>query len=208
MSWLRRAISKDNVKGGQNTDSDSKPVGTLGNLSATTTSLKSSHGVPPGNTVSQPNVVPKNILAFRLITKMLRGIPQTQPFVSVDNLRDNDWMSEDRQEVRISNAFAHLAIAEHGTAAIATNRHPSHSTLEGPPNLSVIACTTTLPSVSEGSMKPAPSLISKMWDIMLARNARKGDPPCLYPVIVTPVAPSEFDKLGLKDYMKNLEENW
>jgi hypothetical protein len=173
---------------------------------ATTAPLKSS-SVRPGNTVSQPNVIPRNILAFRLITKMLHRIPQTQPFVSMDNLRDNnEWMSEDRREVRVSDAFAHLAIAEHGTVAIATNR----CSLEGPPNLSIIACAT-LPSVSEGSMKPTPNVgfLDKMWNIMLAKNARYDDPISLYPVIVTPVEPNDFSNFqSLNDYMKNLEENW
>lgn len=75
--------------------------------------------VSPSNTVPQTKVIPKNILAFRLITKTLSGIPQTQTFTSIDNLGDNNrWTAEDRQEVNISDAFAHLAVAEHDVVAI------------------------------------------------------------------------------------------
>jgi hypothetical protein len=150
--------------------------------------LKSS-SVPPHNTVSQPNasVIPKNLLAFRLITKMLQLIPQTQPFVSMDNLGDdNNWKSEDCQEVRISDAFAHLAIFEYGTVAIATNRYSSHSTLE-PQNLSIIACASV--PESEGSKEPTPkvSILDKVWNIMFAKNARKEEPVSSFPTIITPV---------------------
>jgi len=67
---------------------------------------------------------------------------------------NNKWMSEDRKEVRISDAFAHLAIAEHGTVTIATNRHSSHLTLEGPTNLGIIACAN-LPPWCFGGLKEA-----------------------------------------------------
>jgi hypothetical protein len=119
----------------------------------------------------------------------------------LDNLSDNNkWMSEDRKEVRISDAFAHLAIAEHGTVAIATNRHSSHLTSEGPTNLGIIACANLPPGVSEGSKKPNESL---------AKNARYDDPLRSYPAIITPVEPGDFSKFpSLNDYMKNLEENW
>lgn len=201
-----RRLARSNGKGVQNTHSE--PV--QGMLDPTPNRLApSSTTAPPGNTVSQPDAIPKNILAFRLITKMLRMIPQTQPFVSKDNLRDNnDWSGEEIQEVRILNAFAHLAIADHGTVAIATNRY---STLEGPSNLGIMACTST-PNSTGGSMEPPPdSIISKFkfWNVMLAKNARYKDPLCSYPVIKTPVEPSDFSNFqSLNSYMKNLEENW
>lgn len=211
-----QSSNKQNTEPGQGTlrfDSTlnltRKPLATV---TTAPPSLKSG-SVPPGKTVSQPNasVLPKNLLAFRLITKMLQRIPQTQPFVSMDNLGDNNnWKTEDRQEVKISDAFAHLAVAEHGTVAIATNRYSSHRTLEGPPNLSIIACAT-LPSVSEGSMKTTPkvSILDKVWNIMVAKNARYNEPVCLFPTIITPVEPSGFSNFrSMNDYMKNLEENW
>ena len=143
---------------------------------------------------------------------MLHRIPQTQLFVSIDNLRDNnEWMSEDRQEVRISDAFAHLAIAEHGTVAIATNRCSSHNALEGPPRLGIICATSSLPGVSEGSMKPPSNvgILDKVWKIVLAKNARYAKPFRSHPVIITPVEPSDFCNFqSLNDYMNNLVEHW
>lgn len=212
------AFSRDNDsdKGVQNTE-PVKVQGTptlnptlnpLAKTSSTTAPLKSS-SVPPGNKVSQPNVsdVQKKLLAFRLITKMLQRIPQTQPFLSVDNLKENNnWNAEDRNEVRISDAFAHLAIADHGAVAIATNHQ---FTLEEPSNLGVIACAT-LP-ITSGSTKSTPnvSILSKMWNIMLAKNPRYNDPHHLSAVINTPEEPSDYSKFeNLNHYMTNLEEDW
>ena len=161
---------------------------------------------PLNNTVSQPKDLPENFLAFQLITKLLRQIPQNQLFLSVDNLKDNNnWDTKDRHEVRISDAFAHLAIADHGAVAIATNHQ---FTLEGPPNLAVIACAT-LPT--SGSTKPTPNvgILSKMQNIMLAENPRYDDNFLLYPIINTPEEPSDYSKYeDLNDYMTNLEEDW
>jgi hypothetical protein len=222
VTGLQRALSKDN-EDVQNAELQQGTLDPSLNPSATTSHIphKSSSVSPDSRgTVSQSNDIPKNILAFRLITKMLQWIPQTNPFVSTDNLGDdNNWMSSDRQEVRISDAFAHLAIAEHGCVAIATNRQIRHSsesepdlTLKEPKNLGIIACAT--PSgitSSEGSMKATPNIgfFDKMWNIMLTKNARNDDPICLQPLIITSDEPSDFSNFpSLNAYMKNLEENW
>jgi hypothetical protein len=227
MRRLAHAFSRDSVKGVQNTDSE--PVtGTvqdtptldpttltrnpLATTSSTTASLKSS-SVPPGNPVSQPNDsdVPENILAFRLITKLLRKIPHTQPFLSVDNLRDiNNWDTGDRREVRISDAFAHLVVTEHENVAIATNRYP--------PNLDIMACPNNLAPTtsSSGSTDPPPDdsffgNISKLniWRILMSKNARYGDPTRSFPAIISPEEPSGYSKFAdLNAYMNNLEKNW
>lgn len=217
VNGFHRTLSKDNDNGVQNAELVQGTLNPTPNQLATTFPQSShsvspkSSSVSPSNTVSQSNVIPKNILAFRLITKMLYRIPHTQPFISIDNLGgNNNWMSQDRQEVKISDAFAHLAITEHGTAAIATNHCSSNLTLEEPANLSIIACTT-LSSISEGSMKATPnvSFLGKMWNIMLAKNARNDDPKCLHPTIIPPDEPSNFSNFrDLNAYMKNLEENW
>lgn len=206
---LVHALSRDNDKGVQNTEPVMPTLGnpTLNSSSLAATSSKTAPSVPPGNTVFQSDNLdlPKNLLAFRLITKMLQWIPQTHPFVSVDNLENNNWVKEDRQEVRILDAFAHLTIADHGAVAIACNRR---FTMEEPPNLGVIACAT-LPT--SGSTKSTPSIWSKMrqWSIMLARNARYSDAFCSSPVINTPVEPNDYSKFeDLNDYMTNLEEDW
>ena len=172
---------------------------------------------------TQSNDIPRNILAFRLITKTLAQIPQTEPFASIDNLRDNgkdsasksEWKDEDRQEVKISDAFAHLAIAEHDVVAIATNRNSSHRSLEEDPTLGIIACTTpSPPSNSEGLMNATHNTTSlnffkKAWNIIFAKNAQKKDPGCPHPIITLPDEPIDFKKYeSLNAYMKNLEKNW
>lgn len=164
---------------------------------------------------SQSNVtpvIPKNILAFRLITKTLARIPQTQPFTSIDNLEDynNLWSDGDRSEVKISDAFGHLAVAEHDVVAIATNRASPYRT---DPTLGVMACTTlSNNSVDLKKAKPKVSssrFLDKVWNVIFAKNAQEEDPPCLYPIIALPEEPSNFSSFqSLKAYMENLETNW
>jgi hypothetical protein len=194
---VHRACSRDTLDRTQN------PYSSLATTSSTTAPLKSS-SAPPANTASKPDdlIIPKNILAFRLITKLLQKIPQTQPFVSKDNLEDNNWEKEDRQEVRISNAFAHLAISDHGTIAIATNRYST------PSSLGIMACATL--NLHHDTPTPRPdSFFKKVWKILVTKNARYDDPPSSNPTIETPVQPSEYSKFeNLNAYMKNLEENW
>lgn len=211
---LRHTFLKDNDKGLPNTQ---LAQGTLDPMPAQNPSaasiLHKSSSVSPGNTVSQSNDIPKNILAFRLITKTLARIPQTQPFPSIDNLRDcnKQWTDDDRREVKISDAFAHLAVAEHDVVAIATNRSSPHHSLQEDPTLGIIACTN-LSSYSEGPMKSPNTPLKffyKVWNIIFAKNAQRSDPPRSYPTITLPDEPIDFKNFeSLNAYMNNLEANW
>lgn len=96
---------------------------------------------PPPNPLSPPppsSIIPQNILAFRFITQALSMIGLlSQPFKAIDNFSSRsfqaaEWSSRERREVKICDAFAHLAAAEYNIVAISTNWHQAygrHSTL-------------------------------------------------------------------------------
>lgn len=187
---------------------------------------------PPASSISQSNPIPRKILAFRLITKMLARIETAHPFPAVDNLTgtDNGWQSSERQEVKISDAFAHLAVVEHDIVAISTNYRSRFSPLEANDpmldgNLNVMACstpdnvldTTTMPDSDMTTITPPEvksyaqglaAFAGRIFNVLASKNDSEDDLTQTIPTIVKPVQPSDFVSGSLDDYMKNLETNW
>jgi len=152
--------------------------------------------------------IPENILAFRTITSILAQLPRTKPFEAIDNLKAQKWDPAERQEVKISDAFAHLAVAQHDVAALATSRCSLDVT-----NLRIVACTNNLP-VDESLLtsKPPGSLLAKVFDFILTRNSLRDDVETSsgtpHPTIILP---SELDDLkggNVFAYMLDLEQCW
>lgn len=152
---------------------------------------------------SQPYEIPRNILAFRLITKTLNDLS----YAGSPPLNDwgTNWSESEKHEVRISDAFAHLASAEHDVVAIATNRRSLHRAMEGKTTLGIIACinSSNLES-SEAKPGAAPSCLFNK------ENAQWNDHERSRPTFILPVEPSNFhDFAGLKEYMRHLQfTNW
>ncbi|KAF8809713.1 hypothetical protein BYT27DRAFT_7024111, partial [Phlegmacium glaucopus] len=64
--------------------------------------------------------LPTNILAFRTITMLLAKIQQERPLI-VSNALDNNTLDLNaKEELRISNAFANLAVTDTAIVALAT----------------------------------------------------------------------------------------
>ena len=86
--------------------------------------------------ITSNGTILENILAFRTITTILSMLPRTTPIEVIDNLESNNILnSQNRQEVRITDAFAHIAAGEHNIAAITT------SSIRDDTDLHVLACT-------------------------------------------------------------------
>ena len=70
---------------------------------------------------SQPDDIPRNILAFRTITTLLSQIQREQPFQipKSDTVQLN---REELRELRITNAFSTIAVIDNETVAIVINR--------------------------------------------------------------------------------------
>lgn len=151
----------------------------------------------------------RKLLAFKLITKTLSRIPQTDPYLPIDNLKSNNkWSDHERKEVKISDALAHLAVVEHDVVAIATNYNSPPDLSNETPTLDIIAATT---SNSEGPMKATPStgLLEFLWNFIVARNPQKGDLLSVHPYITSPTEPNDFKNFGtLNEYVTNLAADW
>ncbi|KJA15940.1 hypothetical protein HYPSUDRAFT_47888 [Hypholoma sublateritium FD-334 SS-4] len=122
--------------------------------------------------------VPENILVFNCITTLLSHLPRATPLEAKENLA---WSksSGTQDELKISDAFARLAVSQHGTVAVSTNRgHELH----------LMICATQ--DATESSAGPSTfSGLSK-------------------PIVVTPVQPDNLNGRTACDYMKSLVEDW
>ena len=172
------------------------------------------HHTHPTSAMSIPSDgdIPENILVFRTITTLLSSLPRTAPFTPIDNLQDPKWKNKHtRQELKISDAFAQLAVSEYDVVAV--------STVRGGPVLDLLTCanqgTTQTPAKA-----PSPSLldqISKLakkgWQFLVTRNDRSSDPATFssgkYPTIIAAQKPEDINGRTAYQYMKDLTgERW
>ena len=167
--------------------------------------LQNSSGID--NTASTSNV-PRNILAFRTITTLLAQLPRSTPIEAVDNLETRIMDSNIRQQVKVSDAFAHLAVGEHDVTALTTNYGFPNDT-----KLRVVACTNN-PLIGENlPIRTQPvSVVAQVWHLMLTWNVLRDDEESSskmpHPIIISPSKP---DDLGGRDafaYMVGLEQRW
>jgi hypothetical protein len=119
---------------------------------------------------------------------------------------------EDRREIRIYDAFAHLAAGENDVAALTT----SQKFRDGTDELSVVTSTqsnvlvgeTPLPISTPGKMKGK----IDVWYLMLTRNFRRLDletsSEAPHPKIVPSSEPSDLGGRTAFDYMVGLEKRW
>lgn len=165
----------------------------------------SSGSIPPG-AASTPNNIPANILAFRTLTTILSQLPRSMPIKTVNNLEGKVKDPDDCREIRISDAFAHLAIGEHDVAALTTN----HSSPNGR-QLHIMACASNVPVGESLPISTQPMNLTKIW-CQFQRNflqdSAKTSSRTPQP---TTISPSEPDDVRMQDafaYMVGLEQRW
>ena len=120
---------------------------------------------PPGTPLptSPPKDIPRNILAFRTITKLLSHIQQEQAFqVSWENPPPavND-------ELRLSTAFATIAVIDHEIVAVVTKH--TYEKIE-------LVLTPQTP-ITDPSTDPLPWFKRGFAGFFVTRNPRQKDPP-------------------------------
>jgi len=114
---------------------------------------------------SPPKDIPRNILAFRTITKLLSHIQQEQAFqVSWDNT-----LPANNEELKLSTAFATIAVIDHEIVAVVT-KHTCEK-------IQVVLASQT--PIEEPSTDPPPRSNYKrgFFDFFIAKNPRLKDPP-------------------------------
>lgn len=147
----------------------------------------------------QPNSpLPDNIKAFRTITMFLSQIQATQ-HLSVAAI---DVKSTERNEARISDAFAQLAVAENDVVAFST-KPPSE-----PNTVHMLACTNLPGGQASEDLPPRTFL-----DFLFSRNPRKDDPDQVgrstIPTVISPEMPDDIGAdEGVIDYLERLDERW
>jgi hypothetical protein len=168
------------------------------------------HPTHPTSTMSIPEDMPENILVFRTITALLANIPRTTPFRATDNLQDPQWQSRPtHQELKISDAFAQLAVSQHDVVAV--------STVRGGPVLDLFTCTDRGTTQAQAEVAKVPSsglldqiskIAKKSWQFCITRNDRLADPATFssgkYPTIITPQEPEDINGRTAYQYMKDL----
>ena len=146
----------------------------------------------PSNILSHspPNDIPRNILAFRTITTMLHHIQQERPF----KISDSNIPDEHSQELKLSNALATVAVADHNVVAVAM----VHSA-EG---LKVIACTQW--SNNKGPLSQSSTVLQHYWRLFFTKNPRRDEgQENDYPVVVDAKAPPDCDEAKVDAHVEN-----
>jgi hypothetical protein len=166
-----------------------------------------SNHTPPSDIPSNiPSSIPRNILAFRTITMMLAKLQPKQTSESSPG-RDRDASSTDyevspqtRREVRISDAFAHLAIVNNEVIALVTEYSSD--------KMAIVACASTPENPPEKQPNPE-SYVGQCLKFLFSKNPRRDDPPTdpvvTYPKIISTTQPEDMGSQTLRDYIQNLD---
>jgi len=157
----------------------------------------------PASTVSMPDDIPENILVFRTMTTLLAHLPRTVPIAPTDNLQEPTWQTKQtRQELKISDAFAQLAVSQHDVVAVSTFR-----------GWGLDLVTSTDQDVTETQAESTSVLdkIVKAWQFLITRNDRPADSATSsgeYPTVVPSQEPPDLNGRTAYEYMKDLEALW
>jgi len=160
----------------------------------------------PNHTVSMATDIPENILVFRTITTLLGHLPRTTPIAPADNFADPTWQTRQvRLELKISDAFALLAVSEHDVVAVSTVRGWGLNLLTSTDK----TATETQPEPKSTTMG---KLVESWWNFLITRNDRPCDPATSsggdYPIIIASKAPLDVEGRTAYQYMQDLETNW
>lgn len=162
----------------------------------------------------------QKIQGFQTITTYLGQIQRQAPIKSVDFLENSNETHDHRKEIRLCDAFAHLAVFEHDVIALATDRTSNEIQTQ----LRILACASASPEKDEDTPpsdgpKP-PGTFSGLRNLRFCctRNPRKDEskssPEATHPTIIeakAPVGYSEEPNMGrrqLHQYLDGLEKDW
>ena len=165
----------------------------------------------PAGAMSIPCSIPENILKFRTITTMLAHLPRMIPSIPTDNLEDPQWAeSHIRQELKILDASAQLAVSQHDVVAVSTFRGLG---------LEMVACadqettqTAQTEAQSKSMLDSAIEMARESWRLLLTRNDRFADTTTSsgkqYPTIMLVQSPEDRVERTALEYMKDLGMPW
>jgi hypothetical protein len=157
----------------------------------------------PASTVSMPDNIPENILVFRTITMLLAQLPRTVPIVPTDNFQEPAWQTKQmRQELKISDAFAQLAVSQHDVVAVSAVRGRG---------LDLVTSTDQDATETQAESTSVLGQIAKAWRFVVTRNDRPDDSATSsgeHPTIIPSQEPLNLDGRTAYEYMKDLEALW
>jgi len=157
----------------------------------------------PASTVSMPDDIPENILVFRTMTTLLAHLPRTVPIAPTDNFQDPTWPTKQtRQELKISNAFAQLAVSQHDVVAVSTVRGWG---------LDLVTSTDQDATETQAESTSVLDKIVKAWQFLITRNDRPADSATSsgeYPTVIPSQEPPDLNGRTAYEYMKDLEALW
>lgn len=138
--------------------------------------------------------IPENILVFNCITSLLAHLPRSKPIEAGENLA---WSksSETQDELKISGAFARLAVSQHGTVAVSTERGR---------DLHLMICATRDAIETHED--------SDYCHFLITGNNRSTGSSTFSgpskPIIVTPLEPDNLNGQTAYDYTTSLLKDW
>lgn len=169
--------------------------------------------------------------SINLLTKTLAHVHQKTSFAAVDNFKTEEAVPQaQRQAITISDAIAHLIVAQHDIVAITSRYLQVGDGIDGGKLLDILACMGNQASENpqldnfdqpHSDKEKPPDLLEKIkyhWQLLVARNpppdekaAKKQDLQfnSAGPEIHLPERPRSFiDEEGVSAYLKKLTSEW
>jgi len=203
---MKRVIRKArSIITGDDSETLAGNLGFGGNSSIPPTHTDTPTDNPANNAPNSPHGLPKNILAFRTITTLLARIQQENPlaqtYTELDNLAVVD---SDKETLRISTAFANLAVTKNSIVAVATHLSAK--------DLQVVVCANFDDDNEHLLNRTTSSKIDTggFWRFLISANPRRDDPPSdiQHPTIVDTKIPSHVDPEDDKTLINYIKETW
>jgi hypothetical protein len=153
------------------------------------------------NASNSPDYIPHNILAFRTITTLLGQIQQEKPPTFADI---GTKSTAEKDELRLSTAFANLANTDLEVIAIATS-----NSVDG---IEVIVSTSQDNDGLTKICSPPIKITDLIWKMIFSSNARRDDTTAEtghhYPLIALPAIPQGVVDDDLETLQCYIENKW
>ena len=134
---------------------------------------------------------------------MLAHLPCLVPILPTDNLQDPEWQDKPMlQQLKISDAFAQLAVSEYDIVAVSTVRDWG---------LRVVAALNQDVTNTQAESKSLLNNICQAWKFFVTRNNRSSDPATHsgeYPTIIPSQELLDLNSQTAHEYMTDLEALW
>ena len=134
---------------------------------------------------------------------MLVHLPCSVPILPTDNLQDSEWQDKPTlQQLKISDAFAQLAVSEYDIVAVSTVCDWG---------LCVVAALNQDTTDTQAESKSLLNNIRQAWKFFVTRNNHSSDPATYsgeYPTIIPSQEPPDLNGQTAHEYMTDLEALW